>query len=83
MLIDNNYYNNDNNWKYMPVSQYKDFMSCEAKVMPKLNRMIPEKNTEAFLAGNYVDSAFIYLLQRSLEHDYFLFRKRNHVFLKI
>lgn len=57
-LYENNYYENDSNWRYMSVSQFKDFIDCEAKALAKLNGEIPQDNTEAFLVGNYVHSAF-------------------------
>lgn len=54
----NDYYGTEANWKYMSVSQFKDFISCEAKALAKLNGEIVDKDTEAFLVGNFVHSAF-------------------------
>lgn len=78
MLTENNYYKNDNNWKYMSVSQFKDFMNCEAKAMAKLNRVIPEENTEAFLVGNYVHSAF----ESQVAHEEFLTNHESDMLTK-
>ncbi len=78
MLTEDNYYDNDNHWKYMSVSQFKDFMSCEAKAMAKLNRAIPEENTEAFLVGNYVHSAF----ESEKSHETFLTNHESDMLTK-
>ncbi|MDT2813774.1 PD-(D/E)XK nuclease-like domain-containing protein [Vagococcus carniphilus] len=78
MLTEDNYYDNDNHWKYMSVSQFKDFMSCEAKAMAKLNKAIPKENTEAFLVGNYVHSAF----ENEKSHETFLTNHESDMLTK-
>lgn len=53
------YYGNEANWKYWSVSQYKDFMSCEAAALAKLkDDWQPIRDPKALLVGNYVHSHF-------------------------
>ena len=56
ILTEENYYSK--RWEYLSASQYKAFTSCEAKAMAELTGEIPQENTEAFLVGNYVHTAF-------------------------
>jgi len=56
ILNDENYY--EKQWEFLSASQYKGFISCEAKAFAELTGEIPKENTEAFLVGNYVHSAF-------------------------
>jgi hypothetical protein len=51
------YYSKQANEDFMSVSQFKDFISCEARAMAKLEGW-EEPNRDAFLVGNYVHSAF-------------------------
>lgn len=55
-LNSKNYYSNKADKQYMSVSQYKSFLSCEAKTMAKLNGQWIEPENEAFLIGSYVHS---------------------------
>nr|DAP39348.1 MAG TPA: Putative exonuclease [Caudoviricetes sp.] len=56
MLDDENYYSNKMDLEYFSVSQYKAFMSCEAKAMAKLKGEYESTNKEALLLGSYVHS---------------------------
>ena len=56
MLDDENYYSNKMDLEYFSVSQYKAFMSCEAKAMAKLRGEYESLNKEALLLGSYVHS---------------------------
>lgn len=58
ILTAENYYSAAANQKYMSVSQYKDFMKCEAMAMAKLQGTYQQKPTTALLVGSYVDSHF-------------------------
>jgi len=77
-LTDENYYENNASWDYMSVSQFKDFMKCEAKALAKLNGIISEENTEAFLVGNYVHSAF----ENEKSHQKFLVENKKEMLTK-
>lgn len=58
ILTNENYYSNDSNLKYMSVSQYKSFRSCEAATMAELRGEWKRPKTTALLVGSYVDSWF-------------------------
>lgn len=56
---DDVYYGNEANWQYMSVSQYKDFIKCEAAALAKLKEdWEPSSDPQALLVGNYVHSYF-------------------------
>lgn len=63
-LTNENYYSAEANWRYMSVSQYKDFMKCEAAAMAKLRGEYVEPKSTALLVGSYVDSYFEGTLDR-------------------
>jgi len=54
-LTDENYYSLEANRHYMSVSQYKDFLKCEAAAMAKLDGW-KEPTQDALLLGTYVHS---------------------------
>lgn len=57
-LTESNYYSTEADLHYMSVSQYKSFMSCEARTMAKLNGEYEEDgNNTALLVGSFVDSS--------------------------
>lgn len=54
-----NYYSNEADWHYMSVSQYKDFVNCEARALAKLKKEWDSGfNSKALVVGNYVHSYF-------------------------
>ena len=56
---DQDYYSNEASWRWMGVSQYKDFMKCEAAALAKLKQdWQPKSDPQALLVGNYVHSYF-------------------------
>lgn len=58
-LTDDNYYSNEAHWQYMSVSQYKQFMKCEAATLAELKKeWQPDSDKTALLVGNYVHSYF-------------------------
>lgn len=58
-LSDENYYSNEADWQYMSVSQYKDFLNCEAATLAKLKGDWQSNNDlKPLLVGNYVHSYF-------------------------
>ena len=64
ILTDANYYSNIANKEYMSVSQYKQFMTCEAEAMASLRGEWTRPMTTALLVGSYVDTWFEGTLQR-------------------
>lgn len=57
-LTNDNYYSQEANQLYFSVSQVKDFLTCEAYAMAKINGEWVEEPTPAMLIGSYVDSYF-------------------------
>jgi hypothetical protein len=56
-LTAENYYSQEANLAYMSVSQYKDFLKCEAAALAKLNGEYEEPKQDCFLLGSYVHAA--------------------------
>ena len=54
ILTPENYYSREANEKYLSVSQYKSFMSCEAAALAELKEEFKREDKEAFLVGQYV-----------------------------
>lgn len=79
ILTDSNYYSKEANWKYLSVSQYKNFLECEAKALAELKgewrEDIPAK---ALLVGNYVHSYF----ESQEAHDEFLKENGDKLYKK-
>ena len=57
-LTQSNYYSPETDQQYFSVSQYKDFMKCEAMAMAKLRGEYKPAMTGAMLTGSFVDSYF-------------------------
>lgn len=57
-LNKDNYYSLEANKAYMSVSQFKDFVKCEAYALAKINGEWEDEKTDALLIGSYVDSFF-------------------------
>lgn len=57
-LTESNYYTAEADWSYWSVSQYKNFMKCEAAALAKLRSEYEEPMTKAMLVGSWVDSYF-------------------------
>lgn len=49
-----NYHSPEANKAYMSVSQYKNFLSCEARTVAELNGDFESEEKEVFLVGNYL-----------------------------
>lgn len=58
ILTNENYYSSEANLEYMSVSQYKQFMKCEAAAMAQLRGEWEPPKTTALLVGSYIDSWF-------------------------
>lgn len=58
MILNNaNYHSQEANRFYMSVSQYKDFVKCEARALAKLNGEFRENKQDCFTLGSYVHAA--------------------------
>ena len=54
-LTQANYYSVNSNETYFSVSQFKDFMKCQAMAMAKIRGEYEEEFGRALLLGSYVD----------------------------
>lgn len=76
-LTESNYYSSESDKAYMSVSQYKSFMSCEARTMAKLNGEYEEEKNSALLFGSYVDSAIEGTLEQFKAENPQIFKKNG------
>lgn len=77
-LDQNNYYSPEANQKYFSVSQYKDFMQCEAMALAKIRGEYKPEMTRAMLTGSFVDSYFEGTLDQFMkEHPAVFTRKQE------
>lgn len=76
-LTQENYYTNKASWHYLSVSNYKDFMECEAAALAKLNdEWEPTQSPIALLVGSYVHSYF----ESKEEHEKFKQENKKEMF---
>lgn len=79
ILTSDNYYGSESAWKYLSVSQYKDFMKCEAAALSKLKGdWKPTSDPTALLVGNYVHSFF----ESQEAHEKFKEENKDSMFSK-
>lgn len=62
------YFSDANSIKYWSVSQFKNFLKCEAKAMAELRGDIPRYQSDALIIGNYLHTYF----DGKEEHESFL-----------
>lgn len=55
-ITNENYYDAETNKEYWSVSQYKDFLRCEAMAMAKINGEYEFVSTPSMLIGSYCDA---------------------------
>jgi hypothetical protein len=78
-LTTSNYYSKKSNQEFMSVSQYKDFLKCEACAMALLNGTWDKPKSKALLLGSYVDE-MLTGTKKSLEK--FIEENRSELFKK-
>ena len=67
VLTEQNYYGQEASRQFFSVSQYKDFMKCEAMAMAKIRGEYQQPVTKALLVGSFVDSYFEGTLKQFME----------------
>lgn len=75
ILTNDNYYSPIANEEYMSVSQYKQFMECEAMAMAQIRGEYVTPKTTALLVGSYVDSWFEGSLGKFYDENPEVFKK--------
>lgn len=79
ILTQENYYSREANEAYFSVSQYKDFMKCEAMAMAKIRGVYERPLTRALLVGSFVDSYFEGTLPQFMQENQELFTRKNEL----
>lgn len=75
ILTNDNYYSLEANRKYFSVSQYKQFMTCEAAAMAEIRGEWKQPTTTALLVGSYVDAWFEGTLEAFTKEHPEIFKK--------
>lgn len=79
ILTEKNYYSLEAGEQYFSVSQYKDFMKCEAMAMAKLHGGYEQRTTRALLVGSFVDSYFEGTLPQFMQDNPEIFTRKNEL----
>lgn len=79
VLTEQNYYGQEASQQFFSVSQYKDFMKCEAMAMDKICGEYQQPATKALLVGSFVDSYFEGTLKQFMEKTLELFTRKNEL----
>lgn len=74
-----NYYSEDANREFFSVSQYKSFMSCEARAMAELRGEYQRPVTRALLVGSFVDSYFEGTLEEFMKKNPGIYTRRREL----
>lgn len=78
-LTSENYYGQEANEQYFSVSQYKDFIRCEAMALAKIRGEYRQPSTRALLVGSFVDSYFEGTLPGFMQENPELFTRKNEL----
>lgn len=78
-LTSENYYSQEANEQYFSVSQYKDFVKCEAMAVAKIRGEYQQPITRALLVGSFVDSYFEGTLPQFMQDNPELFTRKNEL----
>lgn len=79
ILTQENYYSREANETYFSVSQYKDFVKCEAMAMAKIRGEYERPMTRALLVGSFVDSYFEGTLDLFMRNNPEVFTRKNEL----
>lgn len=78
-LTENNYYGQAASEQYFSVSQYKDFMKCEAAALARIRGEYNPPPTRAMLVGSFVDSYFEGTLDRFKRENPAIFTRKSEL----
>lgn len=78
-LTEQNYYGKEANECFFSVSQYKDFVKCEAMAMAKIRGEYERPVTRALLVGSFVDSYFEGTLQEFMQEHPEVFTRKEEL----
>lgn len=78
-LTESNYHSPEQNRKFFSVSQFKDFMRCEAAALAKITGAYRPPVTRAMLIGSFVDAYFEETLPQFMAENPAVFTRRNEL----
>ncbi len=78
-LNQSNYYSDKANMQYFSVSQYKDFMKCEAMALAKIFGNYKPEMTRAMLIGSFVDAYFEGTLEEFKKENPVVFTRKSEL----
>lgn len=78
-LTADNYHSQELNNRFFSVSQYKDFMKCEAMALAKIKGEYKQPVTKALLVGSFVDAYFEGMLPEFMKENPELFTRKNEL----
>ena len=78
-LNQENYYSDDANREFFSVSQYKSFMSCEARAMAEISGEYVRPVTRALLVGSFVDRYFEGTLEDFMKENPAIFTRKKEL----
>ena len=76
-LNQSNYYSEKANMQYFSISQYKDFMKCEAMALAKITGAYNPEMTRAMLIGSFVDTYFEGTQEQFIKENPAVFTRKN------
>ena len=76
-LNQNNYYSEEASREYFSVSQFKSFMSCEARALAEIRGEYKRPITRALLVGSFVDRYFEGTLDEFMKENPCIFTKQK------
>lgn len=79
MLTNENYFNIENQLKFMGVSQFKSFEKCQASALAEVTGNFEREVTTALLVGSFVDAHFEGTLDIFKAHHPELFRRDGNL----
>ena len=79
MLNSDNYFDRENQVKYMSVSQFKAFEKCEAAALAEIMGDYEREKTTPLLVGSYVDAYFEGKLDLFKENNPQLFKRNGEL----
>lgn len=78
-LNQSNYYSPKANEQYFSVSQYKDFIKCEAMAMAKISGVYKPEMTRAMLIGSFVDAYFEGTIEQFIQENPAVFTRKQEL----
>lgn len=78
-LNQSNYYSEKANLQYFSISQYKDFMKCEAMALAKITGAYKSEMTRAMLIGSFVDTYFEGTQEQFIKENPSVFTRKNEL----